>query len=292
MSFTQDELQALNTILDQKLAAHRRDLELSIDQRMQGFQSDFEQHLTVVQQNVQQNFTRQLADQQGKTNDMLARRLDEQQTRIIRAIFQEIEQVRQEQQKQNDDLFERALAAQLLAFEQLINQRRPERIIEESASYTNELAPDFDTIEVQTEIPWDDLVDIINHAMDERVENLKVALLQSLHDIEQNVSAQLRALRESIQNIQNALSTGAGNVASQLSSSPSGLNDMQDIFQSMEQLERLIESLQVAMAANSALISSRLYHHQQLPVERAHSGHLSNPENYPTTKDPSSVTTE
>jgi hypothetical protein len=47
---------------------------------------------------------------------------------------------------------------------------------------------------------------------------------------------------------------------------------MQEVFQSIEQLERIIESLQVAMTANHALLSNRLYHHQQLPLERAHGG--------------------
>jgi hypothetical protein len=31
-----------------------------------------------------------------------------------------------------------------------------------------------------------------------------------------------------------------------------------------------MESMQVAMTANHALLSNRLYHHQQLPLERAH----------------------
>jgi len=47
---------------------------------------------------------------------------------------------------------------------------------------------------------------------------------------------------------------------------------MQEVFQSIEQLERIIESMQVAMTANHALLSNRLYHHQQLPLERAHPG--------------------
>ena len=47
---------------------------------------------------------------------------------------------------------------------------------------------------------------------------------------------------------------------------------MEEVFQSIEQLERLIESMQVAMTSNHALLAHRLYHHQQLPLERAHPG--------------------
>ncbi|MBV9258347.1 MAG: hypothetical protein JO215_10040, partial [Ktedonobacteraceae bacterium] len=52
MSFTQDELQSLNTILEQKLAAHRRELELSLDQRMNTLRQEFGQCLSALQQNL------------------------------------------------------------------------------------------------------------------------------------------------------------------------------------------------------------------------------------------------
>ena len=55
------------------------------------------------------------------------------------------------------------------------------------------------------------------------------------------------------------------------------LASMQEVFQSIEQLEHLIESTQVAMTANHALLSNRLYHHQQLPLERAHATNTSRP---------------
>ena len=47
---------------------------------------------------------------------------------------------------------------------------------------------------------------------------------------------------------------------------------MQDVFTSIERLERIIESMQMAMTSNAALLSNRVYHHQQLPLERAHPG--------------------
>src|SRR5260370_33210021 len=47
---------------------------------------------------------------------------------------------------------------------------------------------------------------------------------------------------------------------------------IQEVLHGIEHLERIIESMQVAMTANHALLSNRLYHHQQLPLERAHPG--------------------
>ena len=49
-----------------------------------------------------------------------------------------------------------------------------------------------------------------------------------------------------------------------------GVTDIQDVFTSIEQLEHVIESLQVAMTANHTFLSNRLIHHQHLPLERAH----------------------
>jgi hypothetical protein len=45
---------------------------------------------------------------------------------------------------------------------------------------------------------------------------------------------------------------------------------IQEVLHGIEHLERIIESMQVAMTSNHALLSNRLYHHQQLPLERAH----------------------
>src|SRR5260370_41873827 len=45
---------------------------------------------------------------------------------------------------------------------------------------------------------------------------------------------------------------------------------IQEVLHGIEHLERIIESMQVAMTSNHALLSNRQYHHQQLPLERAH----------------------
>jgi len=290
MSFTQDELQAFNAILDQKLSVHRRELEYSFDQRMQGLRRDLEQRLMVAQQDLQQTIFRQIAEQQSKSNEALVRMLDDQQVRMTQSLMHDLDRKRVEQQAHDDDLLENSLAAQLLAFEQLINQRQSERVVDESMPYTNELAPDFGTIEVQTEIPWDDLVDLINQALDERLLTLRSSLLNAVRDTERNLSVQMNALRDILLHEQRAV-PGSSQASSQLSSSDR-LNDMQDVFKSIEQLERLIESVQMAMAANSALISNRLYHHQQLPIERAHVNYHAAQESVPLTKDSSSATPE
>ena len=46
--------------------------------------------------------------------------------------------------------------------------------------------------------------------------------------------------------------------------------NIQEILHGIEHLEQIIESMQVIMTSNHALLSNRLYHHQQLPLERAH----------------------
>src|SRR5215472_17584333 len=47
MSFTEDELQAFNTILEQRLAAHRREVEQVFDQRINALRRDLVQRLAL-----------------------------------------------------------------------------------------------------------------------------------------------------------------------------------------------------------------------------------------------------
>jgi hypothetical protein len=281
MSFTQDELQSLNTILDQKLLVHRHELERTFDQRMLGLRRDVEQRLTTIQQDLLRNISRTLGDQQNRSRDDVARKLDDQQARITQALLQEIEQKRVQQQQQNEDFLERSLAAQLLAFEQLIGQRQSLSQSGEPGSYTDELRPDFDTIEVQTEIPWDDLVDLIDRILAERLSTLQASLQTSLKDVERYLAMQIHAIRV----------TSLREQKSVRDESSSSLDDMQDVLRSIEQLERLIESMQVAMTTNSALISNRLYYHQQLPPERAHPGSRENASQEVNTPSPAQQST-
>ena len=50
------------------------------------------------------------------------------------------------------------------------------------------------------------------------------------------------------------------------------LGDLQEVSKSIQQLERTVEAMQISMTTSSSLLSNRLFHHQQLPLERAHPG--------------------
>jgi hypothetical protein len=215
MSFTQDELQSLNAIFDQKMLELQSKLEQFFEQRMQILRREFEQH----------------------------------------------------QQRQEESI-ERSFVAQLLAFEQLINQRFPMSSSPVPIEHTDQPATNFEAIEVQTEIPWEDLMDLLNKVLSERFIALNTLLQTRLRDLEHEVSSQIQLLREDLRKEQPAAS---------FSSTSDTEAEMQDVVTSIDQLERIVESMQVAMAANSTLISNRLTHHQHLSIERAHPSHSSSP---------------
>lgn len=194
MSFTQDELEAFNTILDQKLALHRREVEQFFEARMSIIQHAWE------------------------------------------------------------SLLEKALAAQLLAMEQSINQHISPPA-EVSALSTSQTLHEDEGFEVQTEIAWEDLMHGIGHALDERISSLHEAIRVMIKNMEHSLSAQLHNLHKDLLHSQ---------------ASPYNGTNIQAIFASIEQLEHIIESMQVATTANHALLSNRLYQHQQMPLERAH----------------------
>lgn len=255
MSFTQDELQAFNTILEQKLTIHRRELERTFDQRLQVLRREFESRLQAAQQDLLRALPQRLSEQEYRLKNALTHKIDAQQTRIAQAVLREIEQ----DQQPFEDSIERVLAAQLLAFEQLINQR-----LSPSATpivnYTGEVQEDFTGIEVQTEISWDALTEVIDHALDERLSTLNHSVQTTIKNMEHYLTTQIHALHDDL--VHGPTRSFAGT-----------LNSVQDVFTSVEQLERIVESMQVAMNANNALLSNRLYHHQQLPHERAHPSH-------------------
>jgi hypothetical protein len=258
MSFTQDELQSFNTILEQKLSIHRRELERSFDQRMSVLQREFEQRLTSIQQDILRNLPARLSDQQNKLKDIVGQHLEEQQTRIAQSVNQEIELFQHQQQQMLEVMIERTLAAQLLAIEQLITQRLPIQPADQPQLYENMAQPAVDAIEVQTEVSWEDLVEVIDKTISERLSSLEESIQSTVKTTEHYLLAQLHTLRTD-------LAQGRQHYSGDITS-------IQDVFTSIEQLERIIESMQVAMTANHALLSNRLYHHQHLPLERAHPG--------------------
>lgn len=254
MSFTQDELQSFNTILEQRLLAHRREMERAFDQRINEYRRDIEQRLVAMQQDIVRNVAQKLADQQGRWDAVMGEKLNAQQKRITQSISQDLEQ----KQQQMESRVDRMLAAQLLGIEQLLSQQLSLPALEDTVSGR---PPDLEAIEVQTEIPWEDLVEMIGKALDERVVVLNEMIQRSLKNLEQYLSVRLHGLRDEFFRSQGQPQPFNGTITS-----------IQEVLHGIEHLERIIESLQVAMTANHALLSNRLFHHQQLPLERAHPG--------------------
>jgi hypothetical protein len=237
MAFTQDEIQSINTILEAKLSLLRREMQRTFDQRIAAIRREFEQHLVALQQEMR-GLPRHLADQQEELGETLGHRLDLQQQQLAERMIETFE-------------------ARFLAIERLLKQQLTARLAG-SAVDNNEASPEFTAIELQTEIPWEDLAEAVDKAVGARFAALDASMQSTLRQMERYLSMQLHSLRDSF--------------ASGTTPSYSGrLNNMQDVFASIEHLERVIESIQVAMTTNHALLSNRLYHHQQLPPERAHS---------------------
>jgi hypothetical protein len=257
MAFTQDELQSLNTIMEQKLSAQRQELEQAFEKRLQAYKSEWEQYFMRSQHDLMHDISRGMNEQNAKLRDAIQQKLDRQHTHTLQIFTQTANQ----QQQRYEDVVEHSLAAQLLAFEQLLNQRLGPSAPDLVPSYVSEPQVDFSSIEVQTEIPWEELIELIEHSVDERFTSLKASLLTVLEEHESSLTAQIQSLRDVVDMRQKGL---------QFKEEPDSFMDLQDVFNSIAQLEHLIEAMQVAMTANSALLSNRLYHHQHLPLERAH----------------------
>jgi hypothetical protein len=257
MSFTEDELQAFNSILEQRFAAHRQEMEQALDQRLSTFRHDVDQQLTSFREETTETLKQWLANWQGQPGADLAEKLNEQQTRISHAVNQEAEQ----KALQVEATVDRMLAAQLLGIEQLLNRYVSQRMLD-GGVLDHGLPSQLEAIEVQTELPWEDLAVVIGKALDERLSAFSTTLQRSVKNLEQYLAVQLHSLRDELARTQGhgqPYSTPAGNGTS-----------VQEVLSGIEHLERVMESMQVAMSANHALLSNRLYHHQQLPLERAH----------------------
>jgi hypothetical protein len=209
MSFTQDELDAFNTILEQKLAIHRRELELSLNQRMSTLKQEFEQYLATIQQNLLQNLPSRLPVEQNGANNVESQHLQPYQTHVL----------------------------------------------EEPEQGGTEIA------EIQAEIAWDDLLNVIDKVVGDRLSTLEGSIQSMIKNTERSLLTQLHGLRSDL------MQARQGHVEPMTTD----ITNMQDVFSSVEQLEQLIEALQVTMTANHTLLSSRLYYHQHQPLERAHS---------------------
>src|SRR5947207_13467673 len=116
MSFTEDELQSFNSILDRRLQACQRDMERVLDRRMNEYRRELDQRLGTVHVDVQRGVSQKLSDFQVRLETMLSEKLNTQPARLIQALNREIEQ-RQQHFEGNIDCM---LASQLLGIEQLI----------------------------------------------------------------------------------------------------------------------------------------------------------------------------
>ncbi len=258
MSFTEDELQSFNTILERRLMTHQREMERVFDQRMIEYRRELEQKFVTVQADALRAISQKLSDIQIRLDTVLSEKLNAQQTRITQAISSDVEQ----RQQQFEGSIDRMLAAQLLGFEQLLNQHSSQQVSGDTSISTG-IPTQLEAIEVQTELPWEDLIDVIGKALDDRLSMLNEAIQRSLKNLEQYLSVRLHSIRDEFLHNQ---APGQGQQALY----NGNVTSIQEVLHGIEHLERIIESLQVAMTSNHALLSNRLYHHQQLPLERAH----------------------
>jgi hypothetical protein len=255
MSFTEDELQSFNTILDQRLAAHLQETERIINQRINEFRHDMEQRIVAIQQDTIRKLTQKVTEYQNVVDTVLNEKFRTQQKQIFEVLGQDAEQ----RQQQFESSVDRMLAAQLLGIEQLLTQQLSMPSLDEAALPAGSPRPQLEAIEVQTELQWEDLMDVIGKVLDERLELLNDSTQRAIKNLEQYLSVRLHSLRDEFFRSQVRPQSLNGS-----------LTNIQEVLHGIEHLERIIESMQVAMTANNALLSNRLYHHQQLPLERAH----------------------
>jgi hypothetical protein len=274
MSFTEDELQTFNTILERRLQAHQRDMERVLDLRMDEYRRELDQRLDTVQVDIQRGVSQKLSEFQVRLETMLSEKLNTQPAQLIRVLSREIEQ-RQQQFEGNID---RMLAAQLLGIEQLFTHHslRNDSV---DTHIPADISALMNPIEVQTDLSWEDLMDIIGRALDDRLSELNDSIQKSIKSLENYLSLRLHSLRDEF------LRNKTQGHQSYYEEDPTSI---QEILHGIEHLEQIVESMQVVMTSNHALLSNRLYHHQQLPFERAHNAQdharqLSNEVNKPLT---------
>jgi len=190
MSFTQDELQAFNDILEEKLALQRREIECALDQRVQALRQEMEQHIGGVQRDIQ-----------------------------------------------------------------LMRQQVVPSLVEAHATYVPEERTSRGEVEVQTDIGWEDLMELLGKAMDKRYASMFDFMHKAMRQLEQDMAKGLNSIRAEVARMM----------------VPGGeIDSDQSAAMRLDQLERIVESMQVVMTANHALLSNRLHHHQHQPPEHAH----------------------
>jgi len=256
MSFTEEELQSFNSILEQRLSAQSQEMERILDQRISALRQDMEERFAAIQQDMLRTISLKIADALSTT---LNQNLSTQQAHIISAFNHDVEQ----RQQYIESTIDNMLAAQLLGIEQLLDQRLSHTKLDDMVVPIDGTLPQLDTIEVQTDLTWEDLSDVIGKALDQRLSVLHESTQSAIRNLEQDISARLYSLREELLNRHMDVQVSSQSFDEMPAS-------MQEVLGGIEHLEHIIESMQVAMTSNHALLSNRLYHHQQMPLERAH----------------------
>src|SRR2546425_1475498 len=191
MSFTEDELQSFNSILEKRLSVHRREMERVFDQRMNEYRRDLDRRLVTVQQDTLRALSQKFSELENRLDTILRDKLNTQQTRITQAITHHTEQ----RQQQFEGSIDRMLAAQLLGIEQLLSQQLSQQLLRD-ATITAGVPAHLEAIEVQTELPWEDLMDVIGKILDEHLSSLNDTTQRSLKNMEQYLSVRLHSLRD------------------------------------------------------------------------------------------------
>lgn len=241
MSFTEDELQAFNSILEQRFAAHRQEIEQTIEQRLDLFQQKIAHQLKEGMTNSLEQWSTSTREQSETT---IQEKLNERQDQLVHLLSQEAEQ----KARQVEATIDRMLAAQLLGIEQLLSQHT-------AKLQSAEVTPANLRLPSETQ---EELIAALNQALERRLTSLSETLQHSTKTLERQLTTRLHSLRDEL----------AYQRSKPLSSSSEA--SLQEVLAGVEHLEHIMESMQVAMTANHALLSNRLYHHQQLPLERAH----------------------
>lgn len=265
MSFTEDELESFNTILEQRLLAQRQEFEMILDRRLEALQSSFHARIIAFQQEFINDASSKLANLQAALNSDLEVSLNALHARTSQSVEDLVEKCLHTQEQHFENLVSRTNVLQLQGVEQLLQEYSPPRISMSTTLDNQDQPSHYDSIEVQTELPLEALIEAFNRSLNERfasLQNVTQGVFKQweefLHTRLQTLSAQLF---ENMAQMQHRTASPL-----QLESHP----DLQSVLQGIDQLERVIESMQVAMTANQALLSNRIHHHQQLPLERAH----------------------
>jgi hypothetical protein len=241
MSFTQDELQAFNNILEQRLAVQRREMERVFELRLQMLKRDMDQRFTFMYQDLLRDLPMRLSDQQQRMKEVLSQQLDMQQDRQL-------------------EIFQEKLVTWQERIEQLINLRDVAQPYEVQGANGDVVEIGVEGTEVPTEITWEYLIGSLDKVIDKRFSALLASVQALFKDMERDLVELLQQMREEFLAWRPSYSD------------MTSLTNIQDVFTSIEQLERLVESMQVAMTANHTLLSNRLYRHRQLSCEQAHPG--------------------